>query len=231
MKASSFLVASTLILGAQPARAEEPSRVQVLASAGIDYRFTTAIDLAEEAGASGYGASDDTTGRGALGLELRAGVLLPFELELDARGVIAVGGLDLDDVEQRYFGATDTVGSTLSAGLDGSVLYAPALGRDLRLLAGPAVGWRRLGASSGVGMAQIDLIGVGVDAGLRLQLSTISRAVDGQLELVLRARRELPQRVFVGQNREDFLFEGTGHGSAIYSFGLGVSYVFAFHSS
>lgn len=230
MKPSSLFVALALAVTARSALADD-ARLEGLGSVGIDYRFTSAIDLAREAGASGYGEGDDTTGRGALGFELRAGVLLPFELELDARGVLAVGGLDIDDVEQRYFGDTDEVGSTLSAGLDASVLYAPALDRGLRLLVGPAVGWRRLSVASGVGAAQVDLVGVGIDAGLRLELGALSDVVDGHLELVLHGRRELPTRVFVGQSRDRTLFTGTGHGDPVYSFGAGVSYVFAFHAS
>jgi hypothetical protein len=77
-------------------------------------------------------------------------------------------------------------------------------------------------------MARIDLLSVGLDAGARLRLHS-SPIVDGHLELVLRARRELPLDVYVARTTDDVLFTGTGSGEAIYSFGLAISYVVAFH--
>lgn len=218
-----------VLLWTRGAAAQPAERFEALAGAGLGYGYTTAIDLAREAGASGYGSGDDTTGRGTLGFELRAGVLFPLSLELDATAGIAIGGLALAGVERRYFGSIGSFGTNLAAGLETSARFAPRVAPDLRLLVGPAVGWKRLASSSDVGMARIDLLGVGLDAGARLRLHTSSRVVDGHLELVLRARRELPLDVYVARSADDVLFSGNGSGEAIYSLGLGISYVMAFH--
>jgi hypothetical protein len=211
------------------AHAAEPQRFEALASAGIGVRHTTSIDLADEADASGHGSGNDA-GPAALGLELRAGVLSPVSLELDVTGVVAAGGLDLAGVERRYFGQTEEIGSTASVGLEASLRFAPALSPDLRLLAGPAFGWQRLAASSPAGMARVDLLGVGLDLGARLRVNTISRVVDGHLELVVRGRRELPLEARVQRSSDPVLFSGTGGGEPIYSAGIGLSYVFSFHA-
>jgi hypothetical protein len=209
--------------------ASADERFELLAGAGLGVRFTTGIDLAQEAQASGFDSGNDVS-PAALGFELRAGVLFPVSLELDLTGVVAVGGLDLDEVERRYFGDAAEIGSSASASLEASLRFAPALSPDLRLFAGPAVGWQRMAASSPAGMARIDLLGVGLDLGARHRLNTISRVVDGHLELVLRARRELPLELRVAQSSDDVLFSGTGGGDPIYSAGIGLSYVFSFHA-
>lgn len=213
-------------LHAQERRAE--ARFEALLGAGLGFRHTTEVDLAEQAGASGYGAANDAS-PAALAFEIRGGVLFPVPLELDLTAAIAVGGLAIAEVERRYFGATADIGSSISASAEASPRFAPLVASDLRLLVGPALGVQRMSVSSPAGSARIDLLGVGLDAGARLRMHSISRILDGHLEVVLRARRELPLDVRVQRSADDVLFSGTGDGPAIYSVGLGVSYVFSFH--
>jgi hypothetical protein len=224
-----ILVVSALVLLARPALAE--SRVEALAGAGASLRYTTALDLAEVAGQTGYGRGDDTS-PAALGFELRAGVLLPVDVELDATGSIAVGGLNLGRVERRYLGSEpQPIGSTLSANADLGARFAPALGSGIRFLIGPSFGAERMAASSPAGGAYLDLFHVGLDAGVRIRTNRISRVVDGSLELVLTTRRELPFALRVARSANDVVLSGTdGNGPDIYSLGIAVEYVFSFHA-
>jgi hypothetical protein len=221
-----LLLSSTVVT--RPARCQTEPELEALASSGVGFRHTTDLDLAAEANATGYGSGNDVS-PGALSWEVRAGVLLPIALELDATARIGVGGLALGRVEERYFGEQDQIGSSLSVGVDASARFAPLLIPRLRLLVGPAAGLSRLAASSGSGMARADLFGIGLDVGARYRLHSISRVVDGHLELVLGMRRELPIAVRVAQGADDVLFTGTGGGETVYSFGIGVGYVFSFH--
>ena len=226
MRLVTLLCLLSMVLLSRSALAED--RVEALAAASIEARRTTPIDLAEVAGASGYGTANDASPM-ALGLALEAGLLLPVSLELHATATIAVGGLDLAQVEQRYFGDTEQIGSSVSAAADGSVRFAPLLYPDLRLLVGPAAGWRRLAASSPLGFGRVDLVELGLDAGVLLHLNTISRVVDGYLTVVAFGRRALPLEARVGQSASEVAFSGSGGGPAIYDFGLRVGYVFGFH--
>ncbi len=213
-----------------PAAAGDPARrVEGLAGAGLGFRHLTELDLAAEAEADGFGAGSDTSD-GAMTFDLGGGVLLPFWVEIAASGRIGFGGLSLGGVEDRYFGTREEVGSAITAGADASARFAPPLLPDLRLLVGPAVGFTRLSASSSAGLARVDLLGVGFDLGARHRVQTISRVVDGHIQLVLSFRRELPQSLRVERSSDDTLFTGTGGGDdALYSYGVSVGYVFGFH--
>ncbi len=218
---------SPAVAGAQE---EDEPPVEALVGIGLGYRWLSAIDLAEQAGASGYGSEDDTTGRGILSLfDLRGGVLFASVLELDVSAWIGIGGLALADVEQRYFGSTDVVGGALALGADASARYAPKIASDWRLLIGPGASLTRLSASSSLGLTRVDLVGVGLDLGARLHTNRMGSVADGHVELVLRARRELPAGVHVSAG-DDVLFSGTsGSGDPIWSLGATVSYVTSFH--
>lgn len=220
----SILLACFLGSCSQNANAQE--RVEALVGPGASLYTTTAIDLAGQVGAGGYGSGNDAS-PAALGFELRAGVLLPFPLELDTSWVLAIGGLSLGRVEQRYFGDTAQLGSALTAGVDFSPRFAPLMVPDLRLLLGPAVGLKRMAVASPLGGARIDSVGVGLDVGVRWHVSTISRILDGHLEVVTHARREIPFQVDVAGS--DSLLSGTGGAEPIYGFGWSSSWVFAFH--
>ncbi len=229
MRSWILLVATVTLLDAAPAMAQ--TRLEGLAGAGLSFRHTTSASLAEIAGEPGYDHTDDTS-PGALGFDVRAGVLLPVQLELDATASIAVGGLNLSQVEERYFASEpQQLGSSLTAGAYGSLRFAPELSDGFRALVGPSFGLQRMAASSPAGDAHLDLLGVGLDAGFRLRLHHISRVVDGHLELVLSARRELPLDAAAKTGPHTVLFSGTGGSPpAIYSFGLGIQYVFSFHA-
>jgi hypothetical protein len=77
----------------------------------------------------------------------------------------------------------------------------------------------------------LDLLGIGLDLGLRLRLQRISRVVDGHLEFVLSGRRELPLAAGAKTGPDNVVLSGTGGSApAIYSVGIGIEYVFSFHS-
>jgi len=221
------LLALSTVSGA--ARAQE--KLAALAGAGTSFRHTTAVDLARTAGVSGYGSGNDA-GPGALGFELRAGVWLPIQLELDATGSIAAGGLNLARVEERYLGASpQPIGSTLTASAALGVRFAPSVAPGIRLLLGPSAGARRMSATSPAGGARLDMLHLGLDAGLRIHTQRISRVVDGNIEAVVDVRRELPFQLSVSKGGSDEVFSGTrAEQPAIYSFGIAVQYVFSFHA-
>jgi hypothetical protein len=227
MKARLLPLSAALLL-TTPGFAFAEERLEGLAGAALNLRHTTEIDLARVAGAEGYGAGSDT-GPLALGLGLSGGLVTPFSLEIAASAWIAVGGLDLDRIERRYFDGPEGVGSSASVGAEGGVRFAPLIAPDLRLLVGPAAGGRTLVASSPAGSAWVNLMSFGLDTGARLHLNTISRVVDGHLELLLHARRDFPFQARVQRSHDDVLFDGRGGGASVYSFGASVGYVFAFH--
>ncbi len=224
-----LLVLTYAALEAPSAQAQ--SRVEALAGAGASFRHTTAVDLAEIAGESGYGSGDDTS-PGALGFELRAGVLFPIDVELDTTATIAVGGLNLSRIERRYLGSEpDQLGSSLTASWAFSPRFAPTIAPDVRLLLGPGLELERMATSSPAGDAHVDSFGFGLDAGARLETNRISRVVDGALEFVLFGRREVPYDLRVARGPNTVLFSGTDAGGPpIYSFGIAVEYVFSFHA-
>ena len=213
---------------ATTAHAEAPRGLELSAGASVLVRHTTSADLARISGASGYGSGDDTS-PGLLGFELHGGVNLPL-VELGVGGWIGVGGLSLGRIEQRYLGAgSSQLGSSLDAGVEGALRLHPELSRDFGLRLGPAVALHRMAAASPAGTAHLDLLGVGLDAGLVWRTNTIGRSVDGHLELMLSARRELPLDVRVSRGPGDVVFSGTSGGASIYSFGARLGYVFDFH--
>ncbi|MBK7580834.1 MAG: hypothetical protein IPI67_11570 [Myxococcales bacterium] len=210
----------------------DDSGIELLVGADVSYRGTTSVDLAKVAGASGYGTANDQS-PGALSFEVSGGILFAPPIELRANAWIGVGGLALAQVERRYFGAEpEQIGSSLSVGVGGSGRYAPLLLPNLRFLVGPAVDVKRMAASSPAGAARLDLVGVGLDVGLRWQTSTLGQKTHGHLEVMALARRDIPTAVWVGASQDDVYFRGVGGSSpAIYSFGLSVGYVFSFEST
>ncbi len=225
---AALTLAFALGLVAAPASADPSSTGDLLIAAGASYRHVTDLDLAAIGGSEDFGADHDQS-PGSLSFEVGAGMAFAAALELRASAWIGVGGLALAHVEERYFGGgPELVGSSLTVGTGGSLRYAPRLSSDLRLLIGPAGDWKRLTAASPLGSAHLELVGVGLDAGLRWRAGAVSRRIDGHLELVFSARRELPVGVWVGRSGDGVLFSGVqAGGDPIYSAGVGAAYVFS----
>lgn len=211
------------------ARAAPPNGLELSAGASLTGRYTTKVDLAQLAGASDSGSGNDL-GPPTLGVELTGGLNLPLA-ELGVGAWLAVGGLSLGRIESRYLGGSHTqVGSSLDAGLEGALRLHPDISRELGLRIGPVVAWQRMQGSSPLGVGRFELLGVGLDAGLVWRTGPISRVVDGHVELMLSARRELPLDVYVARDANDVVLAGTrGRTAAIYSFSARLGYVFDFH--
>lgn len=216
-------------LGLAPVTAGAEPTNDALLAAGAGYRHVTDVDLAAIGGSDDFGSGGDQS-PGSLSVEVGAGLVFASPLELRVSAWLGVGGLALADIERRYFGGgPEQVGSSLTVGAGASARYAPLVAPDLRLLVGPAVDWKRLTAASPLGSAHLELVGVGLDAGLRVRVGRISRRVDGHLELTAGARRELPVAVWVGHGKSDVLFAGVEDSSdPVYSVGLSAAYVFSF---
>jgi hypothetical protein len=194
--------------------------------AGVQYRHASEVDLAAMAGADGYGAQSDIS-PGQLGLQLSAGLqpLPAFEIGLDAS--IAVGGLALGDVEERYFGEQDTVGGSSTVEGGGALRWVPELSPDLRLLIGGAAAWQRMSTASGLGSAHLDSLAIGPEVGVRWR-ATDGETVDGELQLRVDGRWHRPLRAEVLRSSEDVLFETTDADDPFWSVGVSVSWLFAF---
>ncbi len=193
---------------------------------GVQFRHAGEVDLAALADADGYGAQSDTS-PGQLGWQISGGIQPVPALEIGADASIAVGGLAIGDVEERYFGQQDNVGGSSTFEAGGAVRWVPVLSPDLRLFAGGAASWQRMAASSGIGHAHLDSLAVGPEAGLRWRL-TDGEAFDGELQLRGDVRWHEPLRVEVGHSADNVLFETTDPAEAFWSFGVSVSWIFAF---
>ncbi len=214
----------------RPALAEPNG--DVLLAAGASYRHVTRVDLAQIGGADDYGSDGDQS-PGSLSMEIGAGLAFRAGFELRASAWLGVGGLALAHVEDRYFDTgPGQIGSSLTVGTGASVRYAPELTPAVRAFVGPAVDWKRLTAASPAGSAHLELVGVGLDAGLRFRTSSAASKLGGHVELTFGARRELPVGVWVGRSRSDVSFSGVeSAGDPVYSVGLGAAYVFSFNDA
>ena len=194
--------------------------------AGAFSRTQLGLDLAELAGATGFGEGSDAT-PAALGIRLGFGVQMSdFEVGVDVG--LAAGGLDLLAIEERYVGAVDEIGgsSTLTAGL--RVMWVPTLDADWQLLLGPQAAWQALGAASGVGDGNLTSLGLGGLAGVRWRTHEITPTLDGSLQLTAEGLAHLPLSVRVGRGTNDVVFESQSPEGLFGSFGLAVSYCFGF---
>lgn len=168
-------------LAAAPASAE-PDRLYVRSDA--DLRFAVGeLDLADQAAAENTGESDLSPG--VLGLTLGAGID-SGDVTLGIEGGIYVGGLGLDQVEERYFGSGPSqVGSSLTvlAGFAGG--YRQPLWRSIDGLGRAGAGYARMSASSPGGHARVDSFYLDIGGGLGLDLGG---PLAGRLELVAAVR-------------------------------------------
>jgi hypothetical protein len=193
---------------------------------GVQLRHAGEVDLAAMAGADGYGSARDTS-PGQLGWQISGGLqpIPAFEVGLDAS--IAVGGLAIGDVEERYFDQQDNVGSsaTVEAGL--ALRWLPVLSPDLRLFTGGAASLQRMSSASGIGHARLDSLAIGPEAGLRWRVSE-GDGVDGELQLRVDGRWHQPLRVEVAHSADNVLFETTDAEEGFWSAAVSVSWIFAF---
>ncbi len=228
LSALSALSVFTVLFTCLPVSAQTEDNPEVLFGGGLAVRRTVGLDLAKIAEEPGYGQGDDA-GPLALGLEARGAFRFPFDLEVTASGAVAVGGLDLGAVEQRYLGAQEDIGSTASVWGEAGLRYAPRLSDDLHALVGPQVGWHYLSASSPAGHARSALVAAGLDLGVRLRLHEQPRKLNHYLEFSLQGRREFPLTLQVSRDsasEDAVLFDSTSQSARIYSFGLSATYVF-----
>lgn len=191
---------------------------------GAAFRRATEIDLAKLADASGYGASNDTS-PGALGLRLAAGYQFADRLELSLDGRVSVGGLAIGHIEERYFGAQDTLGGSPSLEVGAHALF-PFGDPSVRWLVGPGALYHVMSAASGVGSATIRSVAAGARGAVRFRTNDIGARGAGYVELSLDAYYHQPAYVRVGSGA-DPQFEADWPDGHYWSFGLACVYGFS----
>jgi hypothetical protein len=225
-----IMLGLTTALGSSPrALAQDslpllPNRFEL----GLALEHTTRLDLAKQAGATGYGSGNDVAlMSGALdagmGFAMRQGGTL---LEATIEGWIAAGGLDIGSVERRYLaGRSFDIGSSSAYGMAFRERIMPELSPNVNLVVGPSFEFRDLVASSPAGRASAALLGVGLEAGVRWRLHSLSEHASGWLQITVRGCGELPMSVHVDRSTNDPVFSAGYSGHPIGSFGLAASYV------
>ncbi|MEZ4468680.1 MAG: hypothetical protein R3F60_12290 [bacterium] len=193
---------------------------------GAFSRAIAAVDLAELAGVSTFGAQDDQAPT-ALGLQLGFGVQLDA-LEVGIDVGLGAGGLDLVAIEKRYFGEEDDVGggSTLQAGLHG--WWTPTLAEDWQLMLGPKAAWHLANVASGVGQATVTSLGLGGQIGFRWRSQRVSPTLDGHLQVTADVLAHLPLSVSVRRSADDIVFESDAPEGVFASWGLAAGYCLTF---
>lgn len=184
------------------------------------------LDLADQAGVSGFGRGDDATALN-LGVQIDFGVqLAPIELGLSIAQ--ASGGLDQDDIEERYFGDSDTAqgASTTEAGLH--VWWVHASSADLALIAGPHARWLRMKSTSGVASARSDSLGLGADLGLRYRTHKVSDTLDGAVRFLVGLDANLPLEATVRRASGEALFSSDSPSGTFFSYTIGAGFCLTF---
>lgn len=217
-------------LAAPEPPAEPDDGPVIAASLGVGLRLHTtgAIDLAGLAGSQDFGSGDDAT-PAALGLTLSFGLLID-DWELVAEAAVAIGGLDLAQVEERYFDSEpQPIGGTSTAYLMGSVRYLWRLAVDAELAAGLGAGYVPMGASSPVGGGFFRAIAMGPEAEIRWRIHGDDAGEPGGgggwLGLGVDARLLLPV-VAEARSQGEPLFSLDGIGDPIGLGGVTVAYRF-----
>lgn len=209
-----------------PTATPEPPRraVGFYVGGGPRAQVTTAIDLAALAGSDAFGEGDDTSPL-ALGFAFGGGLVLG-DWELGAQALLALGGLNLSRVEERYFDAEpQPLGSMLTASLEGAARHLWRLAPDFELAAGLGAGYLLMSAASPAGSAFFRAITVGPEVGARYRLHGRRGAGGGWIGVAFDGRLLLPV-VAEARGGGAAKFELDGIGDATWLGGGGVSYRF-----
>lgn len=184
------------------------------------------LDLAAQAGASGFGDGDDATAL-SLGVEIDFGVELN-PIELGVSFAQATGGLDQDDIEERYFDGSDTAqgASTTEVGLH--AWWVGSATTDLQLLSGPHVRWLRMKSTSGVADAQSDSLGLGGQFGIRYRTHKVSPTLDGAVRAMISLDANLPLEATVRGANGDALFTSDSPDGAFFSYTVSAGFCLSF---
>lgn len=184
------------------------------------------LDLAAQAGADGFGEGDDATAL-SLGVKIDFGVGLG-PVEVGVAFAQAAGGLDQDDIEERYFDGTDTAqgASTTEAGLH--AWWVSASSPDLQLLTGPRVRWLSMKSTSGVADARSDSLGFGGQFGIRYRTHKVSSTLDGALRAMVSLDANLPLEATVTGASGDPLFTSDSPSGVFFSYTVAAGFCLSF---
>ncbi len=199
--------------------------VEVPLELGLVGRSLSEIDLADQAGVTGFGAADDA-GPLMLGVRGAIGLRTLDVLELRLFAELGAGGLDLAAVEARYAGAEDEqLGGNLFLGVGGQISATIPLGERVRAIGGIDLGHQWLNAVSPAVTARARSLFVGGHAGMRIDVAPSRRAVQGHLQILFDYWHHVPMGVEAagGEESDDFSTSDPS-GAGWQSFGLLLGY-------
>lgn len=184
------------------------------------------LDLAEQAGVSGFGRADDAAAL-SLGVEVDFGIELdPIEIGISVAE--AAGGLDQDAIEERYFDDSDTAqgASTSEAGLHAWWVFGA--GEDLQWLAGPHARFLRMKGVSGAASARSDSLGFGAQFGMRFRTHKVSEGLDGSVRALVSLDANLPLEATVRRASGDPLFTNDSPDGVFYAYAVTAGFCLTF---
>lgn len=215
------ILALTVML-ASPAAA-----VEWIVDAAVSTRATSDVDLAELGGSTDYGAANDA-GPMHLGVLVTGGVRAFDTVEVLVSAGIALGGIALGAVEERYFESEDqALGGTSTIELNGALMWSHAPADRWRVLAGVSSGVHAMNAASPAGNARVASFRTGVAAALRIPMPPDRYAASGHLQLWTDYSLHLPMRVLVETGNSE-LVESTDPSGSFTSAAFLIGYGFTF---
>lgn len=178
---------------------------------GVRLNALGTYDVGKEVGRE---ALRNDLGPATLGVEVFAGFRPMNRLRIAGEFGLAIGGLVKTD--ERYFGTSSNVGSTLTATAKASVGYSIGHSQNLRYRLGAVAGVERLSEATGPGYVRLDT----VTGGVWFEVGTA-----GGWSAQVRAEVHKPTNASIQGQVEDA--SPTGHFSTI---GVGAAYSFSLGS-
>lgn len=166
MSRGSIAAALWVLASAAPAAAQ-----RLYARADLDVRANVGtLDLAEQAGAE---PSDDSQTSPALGGFALAVGVRSADVSIGVEAALYLGGLDLAEIEELYFGAEPQSIGSASTALVGLAASVERPARDRLVWVGRlGLGYSLMSASSPAGSARVETFYMDIGGGVGLELGT-----------------------------------------------------------
>ncbi len=172
--------------------------LELVVDAAVGFRHVNEIDLAALGESGEFGSANDAS-PGQLGFFFAAGVRPVDFLEVQISAGIAIVGLALGHVEERYFDSDEAaIGSSLAVEAGGAAMWSHDLADRWTVLVGPSAAAHAMSAASPVGSARVSSLRLGAAGAVRYAIAPNAKRVWGHLQLWTDYSLHLPQHVDVG---------------------------------